>query len=92
VQALGGAKEPCVVFAGRRLEFAANALIGAAYGSAGERCMAVSAVVAVGRRGSSTGEVDCRKGQGRQIGRAIRTAFDMGPLITASTETEWLVL
>jgi malonate-semialdehyde dehydrogenase (acetylating)/methylmalonate-semialdehyde dehydrogenase len=48
VQALGGAKNHAVVLPDADLEFAADALIGAAYGSAGERCMAISAVVAGG--------------------------------------------
>ena len=48
VQALGGAKNHAVVLPDADLDFAADALIGAAYGSAGERCMAISAVVAVG--------------------------------------------
>src|SRR5262249_57833435 len=43
VQALGGAKNHAVVLPDADLEFAADALIGAAYGSAGERCMAISA-------------------------------------------------
>ena len=48
VQALGGAKNHAVVLPDADLDFTADALIGAGYGSAGERCMAVSAVVAVG--------------------------------------------
>src|SRR5690242_7928764 len=48
VQALGGAKNHAVVLPDADLEFTADALTGAAYGSAGERCMAISAVVAVG--------------------------------------------
>src|SRR5947208_4461087 len=48
VQALGGAKNHAVVLPDADLEFTADALIGAAYGSAGERCLAISAVVAVG--------------------------------------------
>ena len=55
VQALGGAKNHAVVLPDADLDFAANALIGAAYGSAGERCMAISAVVAVGAVGRSAG-------------------------------------
>src|SRR5450759_4169447 len=51
VQALAGAKNHAVVLPDCELEFTANALIGAAYGSAGERCMAISAVVAVGEIG-----------------------------------------
>ena len=48
VQALGGAKNHAVVLPDADIAFAADAIIGAAYGSAGERCMAISAVVAVG--------------------------------------------
>ena len=51
VQALGGAKNHAVVLPDADLDFATDALIGAAYGSAGERCMAISAVVAVGEAG-----------------------------------------
>ncbi len=51
VQALGGAKNHAVVLPDADLDFAADALIGAAYGSAGERCMAVSVAVAVGEAG-----------------------------------------
>jgi malonate-semialdehyde dehydrogenase (acetylating)/methylmalonate-semialdehyde dehydrogenase len=48
VQALGGAKNHMVVMPDADLDGAADALIGAAYGSAGERCMAISVAVAVG--------------------------------------------
>src|SRR5262249_18911855 len=51
VQALGGAKNHAVVLPDADLDFAADGLAGAAYGSAGERCMAISAVVAVGSAG-----------------------------------------
>ncbi|MDF2153527.1 CoA-acylating methylmalonate-semialdehyde dehydrogenase [Vibrio sp. CAU 1672] len=47
-QALGGAKNHCVLMPDADLEMAANAIMGAAYGAAGERCMALSVVVAVG--------------------------------------------
>src|SRR5438094_3870790 len=53
VQALGGAKNHAVVLPDADLEFTADALIGAGYGSAGERCMAISAVVAVGGAGDA---------------------------------------
>ncbi len=48
VQALGGAKNHAVVMPDAELDFTADAIMGAAYGSAGERCMAISTVVAVG--------------------------------------------
>ncbi len=76
VQALGGAKNHAVVLPDADLEIAADALIGAAYGSAGERCMAVSAVVAVGGAGDPLVALLEKKA------RAIKLGVDMGPLIT----------
>jgi len=76
VQALGGAKNHAVVLPDADLEFAADALIGAAYGSAGERCMAISAVVAVGAAGDPLVKLLEKKA------KAIRLGVDMGPLVT----------
>jgi malonate-semialdehyde dehydrogenase (acetylating)/methylmalonate-semialdehyde dehydrogenase len=76
VQALGGAKNHAVVLPDADLEFAADALIGAAYGSAGERCMAISAVVAVG------GAADPLVRLLEKKAKAIRLGVDMGPLVT----------
>ena len=76
VQALGGAKNHAVVLPDADLEFAADALIGAAYGSAGERCMAISAVVAVGAAGDPLIRLL------EQKAKAIKLGVDMGPLVT----------
>ncbi|MGH8741532.1 MAG: CoA-acylating methylmalonate-semialdehyde dehydrogenase, partial [Burkholderiales bacterium] len=76
VQALGGAKNHAVVLPDADLEFAADALIGAAYGSAGERCMAISAVVAVGASGDPLVKLLEKKA------KAIQLGVDMGPLVT----------
>jgi malonate-semialdehyde dehydrogenase (acetylating) / methylmalonate-semialdehyde dehydrogenase len=76
VQALGGAKNHAVVLPDADLEFAADALIGAAYGSAGERCMAISAVVAVGAAG------DPLVASLEKKAKAIKLGVDMGPLVT----------
>ncbi len=76
VQALGGAKNHAVVLPDADLEFAADALIGAAYGSAGERCMAVSAVVAVGSAGDPLVKLLEEKA------KDIKLGVDMGPLVT----------
>ena len=54
MQALGGAKNHAVVMPDADPAFAADALLGAAFGSAGERCMAISAVVAVGSIGDAS--------------------------------------
>jgi len=83
VQALGGAKNHAVVLPDADLEFAADALIGAAYGSAGERCMAISAVVAVGSSGDPLVSLLEKKAKAIKIGPGDRDGVDMGPLITA---------
>ena len=82
VQALGGAKNHLVVMPDADLEQAVDALIGAAYGSAGERCMAISVAVAVG------GVADAMVDRLRQRAQAIRvlpgleSGAEMGPLVT----------
>jgi malonate-semialdehyde dehydrogenase (acetylating) / methylmalonate-semialdehyde dehydrogenase len=83
VQALGGAKNHAVVLPDADLEFAADALIGAAYGSAGERCMAISAVVAVGSAGDKLVSLLKEKAQNIKIGPGDQDGVDMGPLITS---------
>ena len=82
VQALGGAKNHAVVLPDADLEFAANALIGAAYGSAGERCMAISAVVAVGAAADPLVKLLERKAKAIKIGPGDADGVEMGPLIT----------
>jgi malonate-semialdehyde dehydrogenase (acetylating)/methylmalonate-semialdehyde dehydrogenase len=83
VQALGGAKNHAVVLPDADLEFAAEALTGAAYGSAGERCMAISAVVAVGSAGDKLVSLLKEKAQKIRVGPGDREGVDMGPLVTA---------
>jgi malonate-semialdehyde dehydrogenase (acetylating) / methylmalonate-semialdehyde dehydrogenase len=82
VQALGGAKNHAVVLPDADLEFAAEALIGAAYGSAGERCMAISAVVAVGAAGDPLVRLLKKKAEAIKVGPGDREGVDMGPLVT----------
>jgi len=83
VQALGGAKNHAVVLPDADLEFAADALIGAAYGSAGERCMAISAVVAVGGAADPLIALLKKKAQAIKIGPGDRDGVEMGPLVSA---------
>ena len=83
VQALGGAKNHAVVLPDADLEFAADALIGAAYGSAGERCMAISAVVAVGSAGDPLVRLLEKKAKAIKVGPGDAEGVDMGPLVTA---------
>ena len=84
VQALGGAKNHAVVLPDADLEFAADALVGAAYGSAGERCMAISAVVAVGAAGDPLVKLLAQKARAIKIGPGDRDGVDMGPLVTGA--------
>ncbi len=83
VQALGGAKNHAVVMPDADMEQAADALLGGAYGSAGERCMSVSAVVAVGEAGDRFMETFAPKVRNLRVGPYDDPDADMGPLITA---------
>ena len=83
VQALGGAKNHAVVLPDADLDAAADALIGAAYGSAGERCMAISAVVAVGEAGDAIVSRLAARARALDVGPGQRDGVEMGPLITA---------
>jgi len=82
VQALGGAKNHAVVLPDADLEFAADALTGAAYGSAGERCMAISAVVAVGAAADPLVALLKKKAGAIMVGPGDMEGVDMGPLVT----------
>ena len=82
VQALGGAKNHAVVLPDADLEFATDAVIGAAYGSAGERCMAISAVVAVGAIGDKLVESIRDKAAKLPVGPGDQGGIEMGPLVT----------
>ena len=84
VQALGGAKNHAVVLPDADLDFAADALIGAGYGSAGERCMAISAIVAVGDIGDALVQKLSERAKGLKIGPGTAKDMDMGPLVTAA--------
>ncbi|WP_127474014.1 CoA-acylating methylmalonate-semialdehyde dehydrogenase [Microbacterium sulfonylureivorans] len=83
VQALGGAKNHMVVMADADLDAAADAAVSAAYGSAGERCMAVSVLVAVGDdvADALVAKVAERVAE-LKIGAGTDPASEMGPLIT----------
>ncbi len=83
VQALGGAKNHAVVLPDADLEFTADALIGAGYGSAGERYMAISAVVAVGAAADPLVKLLGQKAKAIKIGPGDMDGMDMGPLVTA---------
>ena len=83
VQALGGAKNHLVVMPDADMDQAADALVGAGYGSAGERCMAISAIVAVGDAAEPLLEKLLPRIEVLKIGPGLDNSNDMGPLITA---------
>jgi malonate-semialdehyde dehydrogenase (acetylating)/methylmalonate-semialdehyde dehydrogenase len=82
VQALGGAKNHMVVMPDADTENAASALIGAAYGSAGERCMAISVAVAVGDAADPLVAALQRQLRQLQVGSGLDEGVEMGPLVT----------
>ncbi|KAM9862124.1 CoA-acylating methylmalonate-semialdehyde dehydrogenase [Leucobacter sp. BZR 635] len=82
VQALGGAKNHMLVMPDADLDMTADAAVSAAYGSAGERCMAVSVVVAVGDVGDALVQKIADRMADLKIGDGTDPASEMGPLIT----------
>ncbi|SEP84122.1 MULTISPECIES: CoA-acylating methylmalonate-semialdehyde dehydrogenase [Pseudomonas] len=83
VQALGGAKNHMIVMPDADLDQAADALIGAGYGSAGERCMAISIAVAVGDVGDKLIEKLLPRIDNLRVRNGMEGEADMGPLVTA---------
>ena len=90
VQALGGAKNHLVVMPDADLEQAADALVSAAYGSAGERCMAISVGVVVGEVADALIERLTTKIASLKIDRGTAPGADLGPLITREHQAKVL--
>jgi len=82
VQALGGAKNHLVVMPDCDLDGAVNGLMGAAYGSAGERCMAQSVAVAVGNIADDLVSRLSKKVEALKVGPGMDKNSEMGPLVT----------
>lgn len=85
-QALGGAKNHMVVMPDADLDQAADALIGAAYGSAGERCMAISVAVAVGPIADELVDKVRSRAAKLNIADGEAAGADMGPVVTAEAK------
>jgi malonate-semialdehyde dehydrogenase (acetylating)/methylmalonate-semialdehyde dehydrogenase len=83
VQALGGAKNHAVVLPDADLELAADSLVSAGYGSAGQRCMAVSVAVAVGAVAEPLIERVRQRIAALTVGDGLDPASEMGPLVSA---------
>jgi malonate-semialdehyde dehydrogenase (acetylating) / methylmalonate-semialdehyde dehydrogenase len=84
VQALGGAKNHMVVMPDADMDQAVDALMGAAYGSAGERCMAIAVAVAVGDAADALRERLIPRVQALKLGPGSNPTSEMGPLITGA--------
>jgi malonate-semialdehyde dehydrogenase (acetylating)/methylmalonate-semialdehyde dehydrogenase len=82
VQALGGAKNHMIVLPDADMDLAADAAVSAGYGSAGERCMAISAVVAVGEAGDRLIEGVEARIEKLKVGPGDEPGVEMGPLVT----------
>jgi len=87
VQALGGAKNHMVVMPDANLEQAVDALIGAAYGSAGERCMAISVAVLVGDVADRIVPLLAERAAKLVVKNGMETDAEMGPLVTKEALT-----
>ncbi|HEY2947279.1 MAG TPA: CoA-acylating methylmalonate-semialdehyde dehydrogenase [Micromonosporaceae bacterium] len=84
VQALGGAKNHAIVLPDADHDFASDHLVAAAFGSAGERCMAVSATVAVGSAADELVDIVSDKARSVRVGPGREPSSEMGPVVTAA--------
>ena len=83
VQALGGAKNHCIIMPDASIEEASNALMGAAFGSAGQRCMAISVAVAIGDKTADKLSISLQeKMKTLYVGEGTDPKSEMGPLIS----------
>jgi len=82
VQALGGAKNHAVVMPGADLGYAADQLAAAGFGSAGQRCMAISVAVAIRGAGDELVEEVARRAREIRVGPGLDPASEMGPVVT----------
>ena len=82
IQALGGAKNHMIVLPDADIDMAADAAVSAGYGSAGERCMAVSLLVAVGHAGDDLVEAIKERLPKVKVGNGMDPDSEMGPLVT----------
>ena len=86
VQALGGAKNHAVVLPDAPIDYASDHLVAAAFGSAGERCMAVSATVAVGGAADELVAAVSEKARAVKVGPGRAADSEMGPVVTAAAK------
>jgi len=86
VQALGGAKNHAIVMPDADIDFAADHLAAAAFGSAGERCMAISAAVAVGSAADAVVAAVNERARAVKVGSGRDSGAEMGPVVTRAAQ------
>src|SRR6476646_11864262 len=86
VQALGGAKHHAIILPDADVDFAADHLAAAAFGSAGERCMAISAAVAVGGAADAIVEAVNQRARAVKVGSGRDAGSEMGPVVTREAQ------
>ncbi|MYM30744.1 CoA-acylating methylmalonate-semialdehyde dehydrogenase [Duganella sp. CY15W] len=86
VQALGGAKNHMVVMPDADMDMTVDALMGAAFGSAGERCMAISVVVAVGDAGDKIVDALAKRTAALKVRDGMAADAEMGPVVTSAAK------
>ncbi|WP_166356179.1 CoA-acylating methylmalonate-semialdehyde dehydrogenase [Phytoactinopolyspora limicola] len=84
VQALGGAKNHAIVMPDADVDYASEHMVAAAFGSAGERCMAISAAVTVGDAGDGLVDAVAAKAANVRVGPGRDPRSEMGPVVTAA--------
>ena len=84
VQALGGAKNHAIVLPDAGIDYASDHLVAAAFGSAGERCMAISTAVTVGSAGDELIAAVSEKARAVKVGPGREADSEMGPVVTAA--------
>ncbi len=92
VQALGGAKNHAIILPDADVDFAADHLAAAAFGSAGERCMAISAAVAVGDAGDRIVAAVNERARAVKVGSGRDADSEMGPVVTREAQQRILGL
>jgi malonate-semialdehyde dehydrogenase (acetylating) / methylmalonate-semialdehyde dehydrogenase len=86
VQALGGAKNHAIILPDADVDFAADHLAAAAFGSAGERCMAISAAIAVGSAGDAIVEAVNERARAVKVGSGRDADSEMGPVVSLKAQ------
>ena len=84
VQALGGAKNHAIVLPDAGIDYASDHLVAAAFGSAGERCMAISTAVTVGSAGDELIAAVSEKARAVKVGPGREADSEMGPVVTSA--------